>query len=139
MLRSGPSFTLFPYLLPFSHTFYPFPIPIYLLTHFSHDRVIVSHAYLSSDLLLSQPCTSSHDYSILTRGNPYLSNVYIDLGIRCTTQLSLTQIYLSTWSSPHFEPFDISIPLRYTFVIVLTVSSRDIVKVPHRHKSSEPL
>ena len=63
--------------------FYPFPTPIFLLTHVSHDRVIVSHAYPPSDSLLSQLCTFSHDYSTLTHGNPYLSNVYIDLGIHC--------------------------------------------------------
>ena len=52
-------------------------------THFSHDRVLVSHAYLSSDSLLSQPCTLSHALLHYDSQHPYLRNIYIDLGIRC--------------------------------------------------------
>ena len=64
-------------LFSFFHT------PISLLTHSSHDRVLISHAYLPFDSFLSRPCTFSHDHSTLTHDYPCLRNVYIDQGTRC--------------------------------------------------------
>ena len=64
--------------LPLFHAYRP-------LAHVSHDHVLVSHAYLSSDSYLSRSCTFSHDYSALTHSYPYLRNVYIDLGTHCRT------------------------------------------------------
>ena len=47
--------------------------------------LLLSHAYLLFDSYLPQPCILSHTSPTMTHSNPYLRNVYIDLGTRCNT------------------------------------------------------
>ena len=87
LLWLEPSFTLFSHLysswLMPPMTVYFYLTLIFSLTHVSHDRVLLSHTYLLSDSCLPWPCTLSHTSSTVTPNNPYLRNIYIDLGTRC--------------------------------------------------------
>ena len=109
--------------LPFSWlisltTMYFYPMLTFLLTHLSHDHVLLSHAYLSSDSSLSQPCTFSHAYSTMTYKSPISETYLKNQLLAVNTQLSLTQIYLSIWSSSSWNLcLDISILLRYIFIL----------------------
>ena len=122
LLRFGPSLTLshtyFPYDSLLSRpctcisrlssfwltsltTVYLYLTLIFFLTHFSHDCVLYP---IPAPLWLTNPLSQKCIYR-----PRYLLQI---------PQLSLTQIYLSTWSSPSWNLcLDISIPLRYTFIL----------------------